>query len=94
MSFIGLIIDFLESRNLENLGLVGITTRQPEDKISIFKTFYVPIKHFMSKYTVFVSNLIYFSNGCKTKISSKLRLPSASRITRGKKQKSSNDDTF
>ena len=61
MSFIGLIIDFLESRNLENLGLVGITTRQPEDKISIFKTFYVPIKHFMSKYTVFVSNLIYFS---------------------------------
>ena len=61
MSFIGLIIDFLESRNLENLGLVGITTRQPEDKISIFKTFYVPIKHFMSKSTVFVSNLIYFS---------------------------------
>ena len=61
MSFIGLIIDFLESRNLENLGLVGITTRQPEDKISIFKTFYVPIKHLMSKYTVFVSNLIYFS---------------------------------
>ena len=61
MSFIGLIIDFLESRHLENLGLVGITTRQPEDKISIFKTFYVPIKHFMSKYTVFVSNLIYFS---------------------------------
>ena len=61
MSFIGLIIDFLESRNLENLGLVGTTTRQPEDKISIFKTFYVPIKHFMSKSTVFVSNLIYFS---------------------------------
>ena len=61
MSFIGLIIDFLESRNLENLGLVGTTTRQPEDKISIFKTFYIPIKHFMSKYTVFVSNLIYFS---------------------------------
>ena len=61
MSFIGLIMDFLESRNLENLGLVGITTRQPEDKISIFKTFYVPIKHFMSKSTVFVSNLIYFS---------------------------------
>ena len=61
MSFIGLIIDFLESRNLENLGLVGITTRQPEDKISIFKTFYVPIKHFMSKSTVFVSNLVYFS---------------------------------
>lgn len=61
MSFIGLIIDFLESRNLENLGLVGTTTRQPEDKISIFKMFYVPIKHFMSKSTVFVSNLIYFS---------------------------------
>ena len=61
MSFIGLIIDFLESRNLENLGLVGTTTRQPEDKISIFKTFYVPIKHFMSKSTVFVSNLVYFS---------------------------------
>ena len=61
MSFIGLIIDFLESRNLENLGLVGITSRQPEDKISIFKTFYVPIKHFMSKSTVFVSNLVYFS---------------------------------
>ena len=66
MSFIGLIIDFLESRNLENLGLVGITTRQPEDKISIFKSFYVPIKHFMSKYTVFVSNLIYFSTKKKS----------------------------
>ena len=73
MSFIGLIIDFLESRNLENLGLVGITTRQPEDKISIFKTFYVPIKHFMSKSTVFVSNLIYFSQKKSTEMAARQR---------------------
>ena len=64
--FYWLIIDFLESNNLGEVDpkivdLVGITARQPTDKISIFKTFYVPIKHFMSKSTVFVSNLIYFS---------------------------------
>ena len=75
MSFIGLIIDFLESRNLENLGLVGTTTRQPEDKISIFKTFYVPIKHFMSKSTVFVSNLIYFSQKKSTEMAARQRYP-------------------
>ena len=64
--FYWLIIEFLESKNLGEVDpkivdLVGITARQPTDKISIFKTFYVPIKHFMSKSTVFVSNLIYFS---------------------------------
>ena len=69
--FYWLIIDFLESNNLGevdpkivvvDLVEVGITARQPTDKISIFKTFYLPIKHFMSKSTVFVSNLVYFSH--------------------------------
>ena len=63
--FYWLIIDFLESNNLGEVDpkivdLVGIA-RQPTDKVSIFKTFMYQIKHFMSKSTVFVSNLIYFS---------------------------------
>ena len=72
--FYWLIIEFLESNNLGEVDpkIVDLAG-QPTDKISIFKTFYVPIKHFMSKSTVFVSNLIYFSkkiinrNDCKTK---------------------------
>ena len=64
--FYWLIIEILESNNLGEVDpkivdLAGITARQPTDKISIFKTFYVPIKHFMSKSTVFLSNMVYFS---------------------------------
>ena len=49
--FYWLIIEFLESNNLGEVDpkivdLVGITARQPTDKISIFKTFYVPNKAF------------------------------------------------
>ena len=48
--FYWLIIDFLESNNLGEVDpkivdLVGIA-RQPTDKVSIFKTFYVPNKAF------------------------------------------------
>ena len=49
--FYWLIIEFLESNNLGEVDpkivdLVGITAGQPTDKISIFKTFYVPNKAF------------------------------------------------
>ena len=70
--FYWLIIDFLESNNLGEVDpkivdLVGIA-RQPTDKVSIFKTFMYQIKHFMSKSTVFVSNLIYFSKKKSTEM--------------------------